>query len=281
MDIPSTSNHKHHQIHITKIVKPPTSISNNISNSTGDSTINAINSNGTYSNRKVFYSINKNELNFPSSSAAAVASGSAAINYNDNNKILSTVLPINSSNNDHYVANGNYNHNDHAQHRNANNENKKGNQIIPGSYLDSDDGYDQQDQYQYHKNNDNNNSSNMKIDSDLKYAYSHIKSQSAPYQQHHQQQQQQYQLPLQQQRYFSPGDGNHKKALPTIDHHQQQQHQNHNRDHHQNSDENHNHQINHHITTASHNNRGVNRGGRVKKTAMKHRSRDWASVSTL
>ena len=278
MDIPSTINHKHHQIHITKIVKPPTSISNNINNSTGDSTNNAINSNGTYSNRKVFYSINKNELNFPSSSAAsssaAVSSSSAAINYNVNNKILSTVLPINSSNNDHHVANGNYNHNDHAQHRYANNENKKGNQIIPGSYLDSDDGYDQH-QYQHHKNNDNSNSSNMKIDSDLKYAYDHIKSQSAPYQQQHQQQQ--YQLPLQQQRFFSPGDGNHKKALPTIDHHQQQQHQNHNRDNHQNSDENHNHQINHHITTASHN----NRGGRVKKTAMKHRSRDWASVSTL
>jgi len=129
MDIPSTINHKHHQIHITKIVKPPTSISNNINNSTVDSTNNAINSNGTYSNRKVFYSINKNELNFPSSSAAsssaAVSSSSATINYNVNNKILSTVLPINSSNNDHHVANGNYNHNDHAQHRNANNENKK------------------------------------------------------------------------------------------------------------------------------------------------------------
>lgn len=278
MDIPTTINHKHHQIHITKIVKPLTSISNNINNSTGD------NSNGTYSNRKVFYSINKNELHFPSSSAsssAAVASSSAAINYNVNNKILSTVLPIHSSNNDHYVANGNYNHNDHARHRNANNENSKGNQIIPGSYLDSDDGNDHH-QYQHHNNYDNNNSSNMKIDSDLKYAYDHIKSQSAPYQQHHHHQQQ-YQLPLQQQRYFSSGDDeNHKKALPTIDHHQQQQHQNHLRDHHyQNLDENHNHQINHHITTASHNNRGVNRGGRVKKTAMKHRSRDWASVSTL
>jgi hypothetical protein len=212
----------------------------------------------------VFYSINKNELNFPSSSSsvsssAAVASSSAAINYNVNNKILSTVLPIHNSNNDH------------APHRNANNENIKGNQIIPGSYLDSDDGYDHH-RYQHHNNYDNNNSSNMKNDLDLNYAYDHIKSQSAPYQQQHQ-------LPLQQQRYFSPGDdGNHKKALPTIDHHQQQQQQqNH---HHQNLDENHHqhhHQINNHITTASHN----NRGGRVKKTAMKHRSRDWASVSIL
>ena len=197
-----------HQIHITKIVKPPNSISNNITNATADNTNNAINSNGTYSNRKVFYSINKNELNFPSSSssssaaaaaaagggvtstsAGGIASSSTAVYYDVNNKILSTVLPIHSYNDDHNVVNGNNIHTDHtnnhnadhlnahhlnAHHLNANNDNNKGNQIIPGSYLDSE--YDSYHQYHQNQHNDNNNLSNMKNDSVLNYAYDQIKS---------------------------------------------------------------------------------------------------------